>query len=42
MSVVAIRPYHEENTQDVIRLAKRNLLEVNIKDYPKELMEKFR
>ncbi len=41
MSVVTIRPYREEDAQAVICLAKRNLLEVNIKNYPKELMEKF-
>ena len=41
MSVVTIRPYQDEDVQDVINLAKRNLLEVNIKDYQKELMEKF-
>ena len=41
MSIVTIRPYQKEDEQAVISLAKRNLLEVNIKDYPKELMEKF-
>ncbi len=41
MSVISVRPYQNEDMQAVINLAKRNLLEVNIKDYPKELMEKF-
>ncbi len=41
MSIITIRPYQKEDAQAVILLAKRNLLEVNIKDYPKDLMEKF-
>ncbi len=41
MSVISVRPYQKEDMPAVINLAKRNLLEVNIKDYPKELMEKF-
>ncbi len=41
MSVITVRPYQNEDAQAVINLARRNLLEVNIKDYPRELMEKF-
>ena len=41
MSAITVRPYQKEDVQDIINLAKRNLLEVNIKDYSKELMEKF-
>jgi len=41
MNTVTIRKYQTADKEAVISLAKRNLLEVNIKDYPKELMEKF-
>ena len=41
MSIITVRPYQTEDVLAVILLAKRNLLEVNIKGYTKELMEKF-
>lgn len=41
MKGISIRRFSPEDTNSIIVLATRNLLEVNIRDYPRDLMEKF-
>ncbi len=36
-----IRPYHQEDAEEISSLVRRNLLEVNIRDYPAEDMEQM-